>query len=222
MSSFPWRTLLFLSVAFNLLLIGGAIGAYSAGVRLQRDAPAVVGAAIPAGPGAFMLALPPDVRAEVRAALEDTWAETRVEREAARDARQAVLDAARAEPFDAAAMNAALQAMRTADAVVTQRYHEAVTQTFGALTPEARRAATEALAQPRPRLRQEMRERMRERWRDRIEGEETPAPGAAPATGEERFGERFREKMREKREERRLARERAQQQNGAPPQDSAP
>ncbi len=227
MSSFPWRTLLFLSLAFNLLLIGGAVGAYTAGVRVQREAPAVVGAAIPAGPGAFMLALPPDVRAEVRAALEDTWAETRAEREAARDARQAVLDAARAEPFDAAAMNVALGAMRAADAVVAQRYHEAVTETFGALTPEARRAATEALAQPRPRLRQEMRERVRERWRERMEGEgTTPAPGAAPATGEERFGERFREKMREKREERRLARERAQQeraqQNGAPPQDSAP
>lgn len=223
MSSFPWRTLLFVSLAFNLLLIGGAIGAYSAGVRVQREAPAVVGAAIPAGPGAFMMALPPEVRAEVRGALEETWAQTRVEREAARDARQAVLDAARAEPFDAAAMNAALGAMRAADAVVAQRYHEAVTQTFGVLAPEARRAATDALAQPRPRLREEMRERMRERWRERIEGGDAPAPGAAPATGEPLLRERFREKMRERREERRAERERLlQQQEGAPPQDSAP
>jgi len=218
-SSFPWRTLLFLSLAFNLLLIGGAVGAYSAGVRVQREAP--TGAAIPAGPGAFMLALPPDVRGQVRGALEDTWAQTRAERERARAAREAVLEAARAEPFDAARMNEALTQMRAADAIVTQHYHEAVTATFGALTPGARREATEALAQPRPRLREEMRERMRERWRERLEGD-GGAPGAAPATGSEpRPGERFREKLRERREERRLERERAQE-NGAPLRDSAP
>ncbi|UPT61554.1 MAG: hypothetical protein M0D54_14205 [Hyphomonadaceae bacterium JAD_PAG50586_4] len=68
---FPWRTLLFVSVAVNLLVIGGIAGALASGVRVQRDNPEAIVARMP-GPRAFMAALPAETRVKVRAELVDS------------------------------------------------------------------------------------------------------------------------------------------------------
>src|SRR5690349_16222044 len=97
--TFPWRTLLFVSVAINLLIAGTAIGAYSSGVRLDRTSPAAA-TRLP-GPRAMMASLPQEARTKVRDQLARTWTETRTLRQQAAQARRDAFDAAATEPFDA-------------------------------------------------------------------------------------------------------------------------
>ncbi len=115
MSGFPWRTLLFISLGANLLLIGGAIGAYGAGARLER--PATSAALVDRLPGqrAFLAAMPPEVRARMRAEMVQGVEETRELRRAAVEARRAAFAAAAAEPYDAENVRAAFARMRAAD-----------------------------------------------------------------------------------------------------------
>ncbi|MEZ6022873.1 MAG: periplasmic heavy metal sensor [Hyphomonadaceae bacterium] len=100
-SKFPWRTLLFVSLAVNLLVIGAVAGAMGAGVRLQRQAPDVVVTRM-AGPRAFLNALPEEMRPRMRQALAESWVETREARRAAAEARRQAYIAAASEPYDAA------------------------------------------------------------------------------------------------------------------------
>ena len=205
---FPWRTLLFVSVAVNLLVIGGIAGALASGVRVQRDNPEAIVARMP-GPRAFMAALPAETRAKVRAELVDSWIETRETRVAAREARRAAFAAAAAEPFDAERVKAAFAQLRAADQTAIGVFHDNMIDAFAALSPEERAAALEALRSAAPATRQSLTD----------EGS-IPGPALSPEARErvqelqnmtpEQRRERLRERIRERREERR------QQQNATP------
>ncbi|MBS0386497.1 MAG: periplasmic heavy metal sensor [Proteobacteria bacterium] len=146
--TFPWRTLLFVSVAFNLLIVGAAVGALGAGVRLERQ-PAI-GARFPA-PREFMAALPPETQAKVREELVRTWVQIRPLRQQAAQARREAFDAAATEPFDAARVRAAFARVRATDEAALAAFHENVIAAFAQMTPEERRRAIVALRNAVPR-----------------------------------------------------------------------
>jgi uncharacterized membrane protein len=179
---FPWRTLLFLSLAFNLLVIGAAVGAFGAGVRVQRETSRAVVERMP-GPRAFMAALPPATREKMRRELERSWEETREARGAALQARRDAFMAAEQEPYDAERVRAAFAQLRSADQAAIAVFHNNIAEAFGALAPEERREALAALRRASPAAR----------------------PGVAPSGAEDAQTprERFREKMRERRRARR-------------------
>ena len=199
MSGFPWRTLLFVSVALNLLAIGAVAGAFGAGVRIERQAPAGAVVDRMPGPRAFLAALPPDTRAKMRAELADSWAESRQARQAAMQARRDAFAAAAAEPYDVVRVREAFARLRAADQAAVAVFHDNVVEAFGKLSPEERREALQALRRAAPAAR-----------RNAAPAESDPA--AAPASGEairrptlEERRERRRERWRQRRE-----------QNGAP------
>ncbi len=151
--SFPLRTLLFISLAANLLIIGAVVGAKFAGVRLERGPPpANVVERLP-GPRAFMEALPPETRAKLRDDFIESAQQTRELRQAARQARIDAFQAARTEPYDAERVRQAFARMREADQAVAAGFQDRVAQSFATLTPEERARALDALrdAQPGPR-----------------------------------------------------------------------
>lgn len=178
MSGFPLRTTLFASLAVNLLLIGGGVGAYLAGVRLEKPM-AQAPPAQPPGQRAFMAALPPEVRGDVREEMVRTWSDQRPARERARDTRQRTLDVLRTEPYDAAAMRQAFADARAADGSVLQAYQDSVADAFARMTPAQRRAVADALARPRG---EQLRDGpLRERIRERIQERRRQREGAPPA-----------------------------------------
>lgn len=201
-SRFPWRTLLFVSVAFNLLIVGAVAGAFGAGVRLQRENPQAVVDRLP-GVRAFMAALPAEARVKVRQELVASWQESRDLRRAAGQARRDAFAAAATEPYDVARVRAAFARLRAADQAAIGVFHDNVADAFGAMTPEERRSALEALRTAAPARREAIAAPDAE--------EDNAAPDAAgerPAlermTPQERR-ERFRERMRERREQRQNA-----------------
>jgi uncharacterized membrane protein len=192
---FPWRTLLFVSVAFNLLVVGAVAGAYGAGVRVQRDAPEAAVTRMP-GARAFIVAMPSEAtRATMRRELADSWVESRIARRAASQARREAFDAAAAEPYDVERVRSAFARLREADQAAIGVIHDDVVEAFGRLTPAERRAAIDALRRARPARRAAL-----------APAGEQVGEEAAPVR--ERWQER-REEMRERRRERR---ERRQQQ----------
>jgi uncharacterized membrane protein len=192
-SRFPWRTLLFSSLAVNLLVVGAVAGAWGAGVRLEREANA--GAVVERfpGPRAFLQALPPETRTMMREELAASWGESRDKRQAAVQARREAFAAVAQEPYDAVRVRAAFERLRAADQTAIAVFHDNVIEAFGRLTPEQRREALEALRTAAPATRQngigpgdegaspavlspgrrqdmqERREDRRERWRQRRE-----------------------------------------------------
>ncbi|MGD9979844.1 MAG: periplasmic heavy metal sensor [Hyphomonadaceae bacterium] len=194
-SRFPWRTLLFLSLALNLLIVGAIAGAAGAGVRLERSRGAVV-ERMP-GPRAFLRALPPETRALMRQELAASWGASREARQAAIQARREAFAAVAAEPYDAARVRAAFERLRAADQAAIAVFHDNVADAFGTLNPEQRREALDALrraapasradARPAddgaseltPEERQQRREQRRQRWRERRE-ERLQQQGAEP------------------------------------------
>jgi uncharacterized membrane protein len=192
---FPWRTLLFVSVALNLLAAGAIVGAYTAGVRIEREAPQAAIARMP-GARAFMAALPPATREKVRADLADTWVQSREARDAAREARRAAFDAAEAEPYDAARVRAAFARLRTADQAAIGVFQDSVVEAFADLSPEERREALAALRRATPASRTTIAP---------SEAGEAGGPGDGVTRQERR--EQFRERVRERRQERRERRQ---------------
>jgi uncharacterized membrane protein len=192
---FPWRTLLFISVAFNLLVVGAIAGGYGAGVRIQREAPEAAVTRMP-GARAFIGAMPSEeARTKMRGELADSWVESRTARSAAGQARREAFDAAAAEPYDVERVRAAFARLREADQAAIGVIHDDVVEAFGRMTPAERRAAIDALRSVPPARRARL-----------APAGEQAGEEAAPAR--ERWQER-REEMRERRRERR---ERRQQQ----------
>lgn len=192
-SRFPWRTLLFVSVALNLLAVGAVAGAWSAGVRLEREGDnAAVVERFP-GPRAFLQALPPETREIMRGELATSWEQSRQTRQAAIQARRDAFAAVAQEPYDAASVRAAFARLRAADQAAIGVFHDNVVDALGKLTPEQRHEALEALRTAAPAARregvapaseggarpaltperreeiQERRQERRERWRQRRE-----------------------------------------------------
>jgi uncharacterized membrane protein len=149
MNGFPWRATLFISLAFNLLVIGAAAGAFGAGVRLERDNPRAVVERMP-GPRAFMAALPPATRVKVRAELVRSWDQSRQLRQQAQQARRDAFAAAAAEPFDAARVRAAFTRLRAADQATIAVFHDNVVAAFANMTPQERAQALDALRTATP------------------------------------------------------------------------
>jgi uncharacterized membrane protein len=190
---FPWRTLLFLSLALNLLVIGAAAGAYGAGVRVQREASGRAVVERMPGPRAFLRALPQPTRALMRRELADSWAESREARQAAIQARREAFAAVAAEPYNAANVQAAFARLRVADQAAIAVFHDNVADAFGRLSTEQRREALDALRRAAPASRTRV---------TGEDGERETAPGAnGPQTLEERRQQR-RERWRARREER--------------------
>lgn len=150
---FPWRSLLFVSAAVNLLVLGAVVGALGAGVRIQREAPEALVERIP-GPRAFLTALPPETRAKVRQDLARSWVDSRTVRQAALQARRDAFAAAAVEPYDAARVRAAFARLRTADQAALGVFHDNIADAFAELSLEERRAALEALRRAPPARRQ--------------------------------------------------------------------
>jgi len=196
MSRFPRRTLLFLSVALNLLVIGAIAGAWGAGVRLQRMAGEAVVARMP-GPRAFLSALPPETREIMRAELADSWTESRALRQAALQARRDAFVAASTEPYDTERVRAAFARLREADQRAIGVFHDNVIEAFARLTPEQRREALEALRTAAPARRANV-------GPEQQAGDSAapPAAGQAQETERQKMREILRERRRERREQR--------------------
>jgi uncharacterized membrane protein len=192
-SRFPWRTLLFVSLALNVLVVGAVAGAWSAGVRVQRESDdrAIV-SRLP-GPRTFIRALPPETRDAMREQLATSWGESREIRVAAMQARREAFSAAAQEPYDAARVRAAFARLRTADQAAIGVFQDNIIDALGELSPQQRREALQALRRAAPATRrdgagpaeegvaprvldperrediQERRQERRERWRERRE-----------------------------------------------------
>lgn len=194
MSGFPWRTLLFASVALNLLGVGAVAGALGAGVRVERQTPGAVVDRMP-GPRAFLAALPAETRAKMREELADSWVESREARRAAVQARREAFAVAATEPYDAARVREAFARLRAADQAAIGVFHDNVAEAFGALSPEERREALQALRRAAP-------ARHRSAAPSGGDAAVAPANGEAgrPSTLEERR-ERRRERRRQRREQ---------------------
>lgn len=193
--SFPWRTALFISLALNLIVVSAVVGAYLSGARLARPGETQAVQRL-AGQRAFMRALPPEVRASLREDLVREGMDLRDERAAARQARVELFNAARAEPYDPARVRAAFAAVRAADGVLVENFHDTLSESFGRISAADRAAALDALAQQYPRGDRPPIER---------QGVEEGAAPGAPVVDEQtrrERRERMRERMRERREQR--------------------
>lgn len=142
-SGFPWRTALFVSLALNLVLISAAVGALASGARLERPVAQAMPRAL--GQRAFMEALPEQARRDLRRDLATSVIDMRAQRRAARQARLALLEAARAEPYDVTRVRAAFTEVRAADIAVAAAFHDSVADALGKLQPDERRGALDAL-----------------------------------------------------------------------------
>lgn len=199
-SRFPWRTVLFVSLALNLLVVGAALGAWGAGVRLEREASRSAVVDRMPGPRAFLRALPPETREVMRRELGESWGESQEARQAALQARRDAFAAAAAEPYDEARVRAAFARLRAADQSAIGVFHDNVAQAFARLTPEQRREALAALREAAPAAR-----------RGAAPAGDGPAPAALSPEERQTLRERReerRERWRERREER-LQRQRA-------------
>jgi uncharacterized membrane protein len=192
--TFPWRTLLFISVAINLLIAGTVIGAYASGVRVERAASATA-TRLP-GPRAMMAALPQEARAKVRDQVARAWAQTRTLRQQAAQARRDAFDAAATDPFDTARVRAAFARVRSSDDAALAEFHNNMIDAFAQMPPEERRRAINALRGAGPVRRAAMRDSVA-----------LPAAGDPTQqdalTPRQRFREAVRERFRERREQRR-------------------
>jgi uncharacterized membrane protein len=207
-SRFPWRTLLFISLAVNLLVIGAVAGAVVAGVRVQRENPEAVVARMP-GVRAFMVAVPAEARPAVRRELVRSWQESRDARQAAIQARRDAFAATTEEPFDAERVRAAFARLREADQAAIGVFHDNMIDAFATLTPEQRQSTIEALRAAAPAARPSLMPA-----EDGAAGAPVIAPGLReqrePLSRDERR-ERLRERLRERR-----AQQREQQDQAAP------
>jgi uncharacterized membrane protein len=192
--TFPWRTLLFVSAALNLLVIGAVAGAYTAGVRLERvDA---TSARFPT-PHMLMAALPRDTRAKVRAELARTWTQTQPLRQQAAQARRDAFTTAAAEPFDPSRVRAAFAHVRETDDASLAAFHDNVIAALSQMTPVERQRAIAALRNSASLQRQAVGPAIR---RDASRG--APQPEQDVMTPRQQFRAEMRERIRERREQR--------------------
>jgi uncharacterized membrane protein len=140
--NFPWRTLLVASLSINLLIVGAGIGFVAGGTHL--GAPPVD--QLQRQP--FLRALPPQDRAMLMRELGNVWADGQADRQAAAEARRALIAAAQKEPYDEAGVRKALSTLREADTRVLVRYHDALATALGKLPANERAQALRAAGRP--------------------------------------------------------------------------
>ena len=144
-STFPTRTLLLISLAVNLLLVGAAVGVVVSGARLHRGAPGGAWT----GPRAFLGALPNEHASKIRVQLEAAWGDSKGEREAARAARTDLMNVINQDKFDEAAVRTALAKMRQADDALAAKNQDTVIGVLKDLPPRERIAALGAILRAR-------------------------------------------------------------------------
>lgn len=115
------KVALALSLGVNLMIVG-----IVAGLVLSRSDQGDVPALRTLGLGPFALALERDGRSDVRARLAETAAPLRADRREVGLSLRAMQAALRADPFDRAAAEAALERSRQAAAAVQARGHTAL------------------------------------------------------------------------------------------------
>jgi uncharacterized membrane protein len=141
MQSRTVKILLAVSIAANIFLIGGAIGAGIAGVRMFRDR-------MPGRPPAVWQAtgaLPEGERMMLRQALRDRALAAAPHIREARTARREAAELIARADYDPAAVQAALTRARVAEQQAREEVDTAVIAFLPKLTAEQRRALAEAL-----------------------------------------------------------------------------
>lgn len=133
------RIALAVSVAINLCVAGVVAGAW------LRDGPPRGGGVRDVGFGPYAAGLTEDDRAALRRALIARGPDLRAARMAMRDDMAAVVAALRADPFDAAAMAAAMERGTTRLAEFAGLGRSLLVEHAAAMTPEARAAFADRL-----------------------------------------------------------------------------
>lgn len=156
------KVLLIGSLALNLIFIGLIVGA------VLRGGPPGSGPRhldrMSMGLGAYIEALPPDVRAGVKAAGGGfDLADRRARFQAVREGRRAMTAALKADPFDADALRAAVAGHRNAALGGSVALQDAFVEAFAALSPEQR---AEVLEKARS-LKRAWREKRKQRREDK-------------------------------------------------------
>ncbi|WP_029004453.1 periplasmic heavy metal sensor [Azorhizobium doebereinerae] len=137
----PWRLLLVVSLALNLFFLGAAValvihksgrpGPMSAERNPADRSPA-------ARIDRLAATLPPQDAKEVQAQFTAVEATVEAGRRASREAQEAVRRALKAEPFDPAAADTALNALRDARRSIWAALHGAVMKAAVNMSPEGR------------------------------------------------------------------------------------
>ncbi len=135
--------ILVLSLALNLALVGFLIGRSSAGFA--------GGDPTRGFPRWAMLDMSPERRAELRPAMSSQRASMRRQLRGMRKHHDALRAAVAANPFEAAALDAALADMRTAHAQVESLNHAAFREFVSQLSAAERQQLAEQLNRPHPR-----------------------------------------------------------------------
>lgn len=154
------RWLLYISLAFNLLIVGVVVGAVATGGG--RDGPGV--RAVIDSPIPLLRALDQDAREQMRAELRDSRPARGDAPFAAVRTTRDILGSLRADPFDAAAFEALVTQQSERFAARNAAGRAALFEVVSGMSPEARRAYAD-------RIEKELRAR-----RDR--GPRPPRPGS--------------------------------------------
>jgi uncharacterized membrane protein len=142
--SFPWRTLLIASLSINLLIVGAGVGFVVS--RARTPAEQVDPQQVQRQP--FLRALPQQDRQMLMRELGGAFASGQSGRQAAQDARRALIEVAQKDPYDEAAVRKALAALRDADTAVVANYHDALAKALGKLPAGERAQALRAAGRP--------------------------------------------------------------------------
>ena len=169
----PWLGLgLVLSLALNMFFIGTAVGGRAASEGWAARRGGHFGAEMPMppprhhrggpnlDPRAFARMLPESARDDARTAFEARAPEIRELFGAAMEARAAMLDAMRTEPFDSVALVEAMAASRAADEAAEAAIHNMVAEIVAGLSAEERALIGQDLRERFPEF-HERRERRR-------------------------------------------------------------
>lgn len=140
------RVLLAVSLALNLALIGGILGKALRTDPVAEEGRGGRGPAMSFGPLGMALT-PEDRRAIARSVLRD--GQVRDLRATSRQAQETIATVLRTEPFDVAAMRAALTAPRARMAEVGDRATEALIERVAGMSAEDRAALADRLTEKR-------------------------------------------------------------------------
>ncbi len=146
MTARGWKVAVIGSLALNVFLLGGIAGAAYQWLTTRHAFAAA--AATRAEPHALRFAandLSPERRKQFVDALREARREGRPFAQAAREGRREVLHAIGAQPFDRAALDAALARTRDADLAVRTRVETGVADFVATLSPDERAAFAQSL-----------------------------------------------------------------------------
>lgn len=142
---------LFASIAVNVLLLGVVIGGAAGAWRQRAEHGDVARPNIErlAEGGRVFRTLSPEARTTLRRHAREAFVSSRDLRAEARAAREEVLTAATADPYDAERLRAAFTRMRAANMAMQAPWQNAVADAMGAMSVEERRRVVTVFARDR-------------------------------------------------------------------------